>query len=184
MKKTTIRRFLQFTGHKKGDQMKKWWWLLLIIPVIVIWQAVLLYFDALSGEREMQGTAVKKAKEAVEGLDVTDVEHYYGTSAYQVVHGLNAEQEEVYVWVPITNKKDEKDIVTMKANEGWSKQRVKEHVLAERDPLDIIDIRLGMESGTPLWEVKYLDSEERYTYYYLDFQSGELIKRYSLKQKD
>ncbi|WLR53062.1 DUF5590 domain-containing protein [Bacillus tianshenii] len=159
--------------------MRKWWWLLLIIPIILVWQAAALYQDTLSSEKDLQAKAIAKAKQAVDDLTVTDVEHYYGNQPYQVVYGTS-NKESIYVWVPM-NKKGK--VITKKASEGWTKKRVKEHVMNEREPLNIIDIRLGMESGTPLWEVTYRDQQQRYTYYYLDFQSGELLKRYSLKTK-
>ncbi|WP_257063101.1 hypothetical protein [Priestia megaterium] len=44
-------------------------------------------------------------------------------------------------------------------------------------------MRLGIENKKPLWEVTYVDKDKKHlTYYYLDFSSGEFIKRYSLSQ--
>ncbi|OEH93418.1 DUF5590 domain-containing protein [Bacillus solimangrovi] len=160
--------------------MKKWWWLLLLIPFIVIWQSVNIYQSTLADEKVLHKQAEARAKKIVKGIKVNKVEHFHGKDSYQVVHAINEDGEAVYVWVPDNNKKKP---VIKKASEGWTEERVKEQVISERNPIEIIDIRLGMMSGTPLWEVKYVDNNDQYTYYYMNFQNGELVKRYSIKEK-
>ena len=40
-------------------------------------------------------------------------------------------------------------------------------------PKQIVKVKLGAENDIPLWEITYIDQEDRYTYYYLEFQNGE-----------
>ena len=67
-------------------------------------------------------------------------------------------------------------------NEGISQEKAVAKLTAERDPKEIVSVRLGMEKGLPLWEITYIDQENRYSFYYLSFEDGTFIRRYSFHQ--
>lgn len=55
----------------------------------------------------------------------------------------------------------------------------KEH---KSKPKEILKIKLGFENNIPLWEVTYIDDENRYSYYYLAFKDGQFLRRYSIEK--
>ena len=40
-------------------------------------------------------------------------------------------------------------------------------------PKEILKVKLGVENNIPLWEVTYIDDDNRYSYYNLAFQDGQ-----------
>lgn len=169
--------------------MKKWLLLLLAILLALVWKVTDIYINTYQHLNIEQQNAIEKAKKTNDLEKVENIEYYYGKTSYQVVYGNNKENESIIVWV---SEDETEDMIVRKATEGWTKEQVMEQVLKERDPMKIIDIRLGAELITntrtgkeevrPLWEVTYLDEQQRYTYYYLSFSDGSFLKRYSLKK--
>ena len=43
-------------------------------------------------------------------------------------------------------------------------------------------VKLGFENDVPLWEVTYIDDDNRYSYYYLEFKDGKFLRRYSIEK--
>jgi uncharacterized protein YpmB len=158
--------------------------------IIIIWQASHIYHVSISFQKNGENKAIAYAEEKVKALSsITDVEYYHGRLAYTVLYGTDDNKEDIIVWVP--DSKNGK-LITKKASEGWSMEKVKKYVIANQNPLKLIDIRLGAEvikdnrtnrtETTPLWEVTYIDQEKRYTYYFMKFVDGSFVKRYSLKK--
>ncbi|MFP3393521.1 peptidase M4, partial [Brevibacillus sp. SIMBA_076] len=49
-------------------------------------------------------------------------------------------------------------------------------------PKEILKAKLGFENNIPLWEVTYIDDDNRYSYYYLEFKDGNFLRRYSIEK--
>lgn len=169
---------------------KKWLFIIPLLLGIIIWQAFNIYFESISSKTKREQHAITYVNNNVKQLDViNEVEYYHGRLAYHVVYGTTDNNEQLIVWVPDSDKGE---MLIRKANEGWSKEKVKSFVLSNQNPLKLIDIRLGAElmmdnrtkktETTPLWEVTYIDQQNRYTYYFLKFIDGSFVKRYSLKK--
>jgi uncharacterized protein YpmB len=80
-------------------------------------------------------------------------------------------------------KSKKQTAVLKKASSGITKEKAISIVKNDKNPQEIKSVRLGIENKKPLWEVTYVDKDKKHlTYYYLDFSSGEFIKRYSLSQ--
>jgi uncharacterized protein YpmB len=161
--------------------MKKWLFIgAITVVTLFIWQAVFYYVEIFDKQQSLQEKATNRAFSETELQSIDDVDYYHGKHAYIVLFGVNEEGKELIVWVPEEN---EQDIVTKLAEEGWTEEDVKEYIKKERKVNKIRDIHLGIEDGRPLWEVIYLDEQNRYTYYYVNFENGEFLKRYSIKKK-
>jgi uncharacterized protein YpmB len=84
----------------------------------------------------------------------------------------------VAAWVPEKTG----NVIVKKIKSGVSKQEAIAKLKAERNPKEIISAKLGMEKGVPLWELTYIDDDNRYSFYYLSFKDGTFLKRYSFQQ--
>ncbi|WP_017755548.1 cell wall elongation regulator TseB-like domain-containing protein [Calidifontibacillus oryziterrae] len=169
--------------------MKKWLFFISLLLIFVIWQASYIYMESIGGLKKEEQDAISYAKKHTNLIQATDVEYYHGSSAYYIVYGRSKYNEDLIVWVPAS---EDGELLTRLVNQGWKKEKVRSHVMESQNPLEIIDIRLGAEvmkdnrtektEIIPLWEVTYIDQQNRYTYYFIKFIDGSFVKRYSLKK--
>ncbi|MBM7703326.1 DUF5590 domain-containing protein [Metabacillus iocasae] len=161
--------------------MKKWSILIIIfIIVIVSWQFASTYHQSVKGKQSDEEKAMVLADKKYQLKDVTNVQTYFGKDTFYIVKGTNNKGEKVIVWVPKDRKKH--DMIMKKEASGITQAQARSLVENERNPQEIKSVRLGMERKLPLWEITYIDEENRFTYYYVDFESGKFLKRYSLSQ--
>lgn len=137
-----------------------------------------LYHVTLADEFEWQNIASEIATEKANLVSINDVEFFHGKKSFQIVFGKDENGESVIVWVE--ESAENPFVLIKKANDGWTKAMVKDQIIQNRQPKKILDVRLGMKEKNPLWEATYIDQEDRFTYYYLDFETGSFLKRYSL----
>jgi uncharacterized protein YpmB len=155
--------------------------ILVVIFAIVTWQGVSFYNEITSVNASSEQRAASEAKEVFKLIEVSNVGFYHGTNSYQVVQGKNVEDEEIIVWV--SNNPKIKPF-SRKVSEGITKDKVKQLIDQQLEYKKIIDIRLGAENKVPLWEVTYIDQEDRYSFYYVAFKDGTYLnKKYNLKKE-
>ncbi|WP_078553311.1 DUF5590 domain-containing protein [Bacillus alkalicellulosilyticus] len=160
--------------------MKKWI-LLVVLLLFVIGSATAVYYyqtirSPLLEEKE-KITQFVLANGAV--TSISSINFYHGTEAYYVIEGQNAENESLIVWV----SEDLQSVITRKAEDGWSKEQVTDFAIQELQPAKLISIRLGMEQELPVYEITYINEDDRLAYYYITFRDGTYIQQYSLRRE-
>ncbi|QPA32955.1 cell wall elongation regulator TseB-like domain-containing protein [Thermaerobacillus caldiproteolyticus] len=158
--------------------MKKWGILFFILLCGVIWQAISVYHAALETKQSLQSKALERAKREVAFTDIDRVYTYYGEQAYVVFVGTGRNGKKYIVWVP--EKKGH--VVVKRADRGITEKEAVSKLKEERNPKRLISVKPGMEKGVPLWELTYIDEYNRYSFYYLSFEDGTFLKRYSFQQ--
>lgn len=166
--------------------MKKWVILAIILAIGLVWATFDLYANTRLGKTVGNQQAVNKASQEVQLKSVTSIDFYHGINSYEVVYGLNDNEEELAVLVP---NDSEQPLITVYLQEGWTKDQVHTFIKENRETVHIKSVRLGADEDirkanrkiVPLWEVIYIDQDGRYTFHYLDFYDGSLIKRFSLR---
>ncbi|WP_100372740.1 cell wall elongation regulator TseB-like domain-containing protein [Bacillus sp. FJAT-45037] len=106
-----------------------------------------------------------------------EISYYHGTKAYYVVAGIDEDGDESIVWV----NEDFTNSVQRKASEGITYEEALNHVRNDIDGSAVTNIRLGYTRGTPIYEIMYTDETERQGYYYVTFEDGTFLKRYSIR---
>ncbi|WP_026673080.1 cell wall elongation regulator TseB-like domain-containing protein [Alkalihalobacterium bogoriense] len=161
--------------------MKKWVFFGIVLFVVVIVSMSTYFYQTIRSpivaEKEVISNFI------IENTDVTivdTVEFYHGTESYFVIKGVNEQNENVIVWI---NKEDRDSIIVRNAADGITKEQVRSFALSELDPKKIISIRLGYENNRTVYEITYIDEEDRYSYYYMTFSDGTFVKRYSLRKE-
>ncbi|MCI0765763.1 DUF5590 domain-containing protein [Bacillus sp. TL12] len=158
--------------------MKKWIFAIIIVIVAIGLYGVHVYNATMEKKIPKKSKVVEIAKEKAKLTKVKNVEYYNGKSSYTVVQGVDEKGEKIIVWVP--EKKG--DVLVKKQSEGISEKDALQIVTKEQKPKQFLKVKLGAENNVPLWEVTYIDDENRYTYYYLAFQDGKFLKRYSIEK--
>ncbi|MFJ5757779.1 DUF5590 domain-containing protein [Neobacillus sp. NPDC093182] len=153
--------------------MKKIILFLVLLIVICVGIFVKVYANAQEPLNTAQEKAVSLANEKVEFSEVEDFHIYHGTETVSVLEGKNKKGENIIVWIPEKSKK----VIWDKRKNGISKEDAVQRLLEEKSPKKIISVKLGMENNIPLWEIYYRSENNLINYYYVDFKTGEWLKK-------
>ncbi|MBU8907285.1 cell wall elongation regulator TseB-like domain-containing protein [Desertibacillus haloalkaliphilus] len=159
--------------------MKKW---MLISSIVIIVVIVISSYFFYQSVREPLIVEQEKARHYLinEGVleTIETMDFYHGTHTYYVAKGYDSNQKEKIVWV------DEglEETFTRTGQDGLSEDDVRQLVSDELNVAKLISIRIGIEKRIPVYEVTYLDEDDRYSYYYMTFDDGTFMKRYSVKK--
>ncbi|EJS67266.1 peptidase M4 [Bacillus cereus] len=167
--------------------MKKWIFAIIIVIVASGIYGAYVYNKAMDKKIPKESKSVEIAKEKAKLTKVKSVDYYNGKSSYTVVQGTDEKGEQIIVWVP--DKKG--NVLVKKKSEGISEKEALQKLADQATgkgnepkpkPKQIVKVKLGAENDIPLWEITYIDQEDRYTYYYLEFQNGEYAAHYSIEK--
>lgn len=161
-------------------------WIIAGIMIICILFFGLFYYiyvttsDPLSAR---ENEAVNIARKETNLAAVKNIDFYHGSRSYQVIEGSDDAGKGVYVWVEELKEEQKEENVTARIvmkfkHEGITKEEVREIVDSELEMKELISIRLGMIGVTPIYEVTYIDEDDRHSFYYLSFEDGSYINRH------
>ncbi len=154
--------------------------IVVVFIISAIWILTSSYLSARdqyeNGHEQSKQFAMEKAKLKT----ISNIDTFSSDQKYHVITGKNNENETVYVW--ISNIEKGRKSVVKKKSTGITKNEALESVYEEHNPSEIISVKLGMDEGIPIWEVKYQDESERYTFDYVNFYDGKIIKHMAIKK--
>lgn len=153
--------------------MKKIILFLVLFIAICAGVFIKVYASAQEPLNAAEEKAVSLAKEKVELSEVEDFHIYHGTETVSVLEGKNKKGENIIVWIPEKSKK----VIWDKPKNGISKEDAVQRLMEEKSPKKIISVKLGMENNIPLWEIYYRSENNLINYYYVDFKTGEWLKK-------
>ncbi|WP_408006500.1 hypothetical protein ACJROX_17580 [Pseudalkalibacillus sp. A8] len=166
--------------------MKKTFYILGALLLVTLILGVSFYYYVSNDYGKSQQKSVALAKDRFNITEIKDIEHYYGShGAFDVIRA-KIDEEDSYVFMPLSKEKEAKVI---KVEDGWNVQRVKQYIQQELSPDDLISIRLGLEkyretsAFTPVWEIVYKQGAARYTFHYIRYKDGTFFKTYTMNQK-
>lgn len=155
--------------------------LFIIIVLIIsgIWILTSSYLSAREQYKDGHEQSREFALEEANLKSVNKIKTYSADQKYHVITGTNKENQKVYAW--ISNIEKGRKILIKKQSSGITKEEALETVYQEHNPAEIISVQLGMDEGIPIWEVKYQDEKERYTFDFVNFYDGKIIKHMAIK---
>jgi len=156
--------------------VKKW----IIISIVVILASsvgvISVYLNATKSLRNAEEKAIGIAQQETDLTDFHNFQLFNGEDTYYVLQAKNSRGDEVYVWI---TEEDRKTVVK-KASSGVDQEDAVKVVFADRDPEEIISVRLGMtkiqKTIRPAWEIYYRTENGHLNYYYVDFETGEKLR--------
>ena len=160
----------------------------IVIPLIIlgvliisgIWILTSSYLTARGQYEDGHEQSKQFAMEEANLKNISKINTFSSDQKYHVITATNIENEAVYGW--ISNIKKERKMIVKKKSAGITKNEALESVNEEHNPSEIISVQLGMDEGIPIWEVKYQDESDRYTFDYVNFYDGKIIKHMALKK--
>jgi uncharacterized protein YpmB len=153
--------------------MKKFIWIPVVILLFIFGLLIHTYMKATEPLKLAEQKAIKTAFAETKMVEVEDFQIYHGLERVSILQGKNKKGESIIVWIP----EDPKDLVVRKKSNGVSAKVAINKVKQLSQPTNIIDVRLGMEMGIPLWEIYYRSDSNLINYYHVDFETGEWLKK-------
>ena len=156
--------------------MKKWIIIISALFIVVVIGLITVYYNATKPLKIAEKKAIAIAKQETQLTDFEEFALYNGENTYFVLKAKNPKGEDVYVWIA------EKDnaLIIKRASDGVSKEEAVETVYANREPTEIISVRLGVvkiqKTIRPAWEIYYRTENGHSNYYYVDFDTGEKLR--------
>ncbi|MFC6038557.1 DUF5590 domain-containing protein [Paenisporosarcina macmurdoensis] len=140
----------------------------LVISLFVIWKAG----QPFSDERDKAELLVLK-EEKLKEVSVSEV--YNGSNTYVTVSGNDVDGKGKVVFVPITGKDLAIEEVMLK--DGISKKQAIDAVQTEFKVKEVLHTKLGWEQDNAVWEITFLNENDKLNYVYLLFEDGKWWKR-------
>lgn len=156
--------------------MKKWIVSGIITVLAAIGAMIAIYLSSTAPVKYAEEKAVKILKQETQLSDFSNFQLYNGEEAYYILKAKNEKDQAVYVWI---SEKDKK-ITTRQVSNGVKKDQAVKTVYADREPKEIISVKLGMariqKTDRPAWEIYYKTGNDNLNYYYVDFETGEKLR--------
>jgi len=157
---------------KREMIMKKGLLIFSILLIIIIGIISTIYLQAVKPVKTVEDKALNIAKEEAAITEIEDFNIYHGEEVFYIIQGKDQNGTQLIVWIPEEQSKP----VVKKASDGLSKQEAINKVMKEVDS-EIISVKLGMEEGIPLWEIHSRTSGNLLNYHYIEFETGEWLKK-------
>lgn len=159
--------------------MKKWAFIsVIVLLILIITQTIYLYLSASKPLVKAEERAIALIQDQLELNEIIDVTFFNGDEPYHVVHALDENSEEIIIWIPENNPED---LIVENAENGLTEEEVREYAYAQFDIKKLQNIRIGMKYNIPVWEITFIDTNDRYSFYYLQFNGETWIENYRLK---
>lgn len=153
--------------------MRKWVLSGIGILLLIIALFSIVYLRALNPVKLAEEKAIAAANKKVKLVEIQDVQIYNGNETYYVLKGINQQKQKVIVWVSAKNG----DVTVRKAKDGITQQQAVTKLLQEENPQKIISVKLAMIKKQECWEIYYLSHNNLINYYYVDFETGEWLRK-------
>jgi uncharacterized protein YpmB len=153
--------------------MKKWLMIISVLIILAVVATFVVYFKAVEPVKAAEEKAVLIAKEEVGLNSVNEFNIYNAEDTYYVLQGENKKGTKLVIWIPEKKGK----VIVKKASEGISKQQATKKVLEEIGSDEIISVKLGIESGVPIWEIHSRTKGNLLNYHSVVFETGEWVKK-------
>lgn len=149
---------------------------IIILFIVGIWQGFGFYSHINDPIQKSESEALRFLQESIDIDQINVADYYHGTESFHVFQLTDQDGDELIVWVPNTLE----TYVVKQRTEGISFEDVKQFIEKELSLKQLISIKLGMENSIPLYEITYIDQEDRLSYYFISFKTGTYLKHYHL----
>src|SRR5699024_7909216 len=120
-------------------------------------------------------------------LSETDVDTIEEMNRFQeeaifIAKGKDAEGKTWFVFVP-QDYEDSDDLLKYETTDLVSPSSIEDHWASECDQCELKKSSAAMMDDEPLWELTYLDADNRYVLAYFSFEDGSEVEKLKLQNK-
>lgn len=160
----------------------KWGTLILgIIILLTLSLAIWIYVDANSDRTAGHEDAAALAEQETELTRVEHISTYYGDREVHIVQGVNEADENGLVFIDLAEKTVLEEIFPTNA---LPIEEVKKQWENTCDSCTFRDIQYGYEENEPVYELTYIDGQNRYVMDYFTLRGDSFDQRFAFKKKE
>ncbi|MCA1009437.1 DUF5590 domain-containing protein [Halobacillus halophilus] len=149
--------------------------LLLLSGALVVWMYVSINKDLHAGE----DAARKMALNRTEIATVEEVSIYHGKSRVHIVKGKNQDGKDGLVFIDLSKN----EILNEQMNlEMITESKLRQSWRADCQNCTFKNIQLGYEEENPVYEITYVDTQNRYVFDYFNLNGERFDQRFAFKQ--
>lgn len=145
---------------------------LTLIMGIVVVLSIFIYTTSRQPLRQAKAETTAIAKENSDLITVNKFYWYNNKETYFSVSGVNKNEENLIV---IVEQKGGK-VLVLKPGDYITENEAKKIAYTEKKPKKMLETRIGLENGIPIWEVAYELENGRLGYYIVTVKDGKWVK--------
>ncbi|MRH42433.1 hypothetical protein GH741_07015 [Aquibacillus halophilus] len=172
------KQFLPFTA----PNWLKW----AVIALLVIFIGVITYLiDTYNEVQANRVSGFDESKEVAltetELVSIDVVSRFHGEKYYHVVLGRNDDGNIGVVYISMED--DDEEVLYFDLNSFVSEEEMLSNWRDACSGCNFLDINLAIDKEQPLWEIKYIDSKDRYVFEYYTVEDGSSYELYFRLQR-
>ena len=158
---------------------KKKWIILGVVLFLLLMLGLYCYYSyVMQDQWNEEEAAILAAKQYTSLTQVIDTSKSVWDEIYWVVHGKDAEQQEMLVWVTFgldgLPKEGESAVHSEYLANGTSKQQVKQLISRQLPNIEEVRLLPSVYNGEYVWQLFY-KQDQHYYYRFFRFSDGEQI---------
>lgn len=156
--------------------MKNWIkFFAIFLPILALSLIAIVGWKSFSPFHSVEKTAKAAVLNNNQLATVTDTYVYQGKQSYVTVIGKDDKGKKKAIFVSQNNSKEKPAEVFLK--DGISKKEAISEATKKGSVKKILHTKLGLEKPGVVWEITYLNNQDKLNYVYIMFENGQWWKR-------
>ncbi|UFU01277.1 DUF5590 domain-containing protein [Radiobacillus kanasensis] len=151
-----------------------------LILSLAIGYGIVIYNETMDNKTKGFEQSKQEALDQTALVSTDEVDRYHGEKFYHVVTGTTEDGERGFAFVP---QGDEKKPVRLLLEKNiMNEEEMMDQWMNTCSSCSFISLNMGVNGDTYLWEIKYIDDQDRYVFDYYNVMNGEKFGNYRLRQ--
>lgn len=163
---------LKIIRRKRWVSVKKFLTTLLIVMLLFILGVTTVVTRSLSPYNQAEAETTTIAQERANLAETDEFYWYNGNETFFTVTGTDTEGTPIIVIV----QQDGGAVEVVNQEEAISEQTAIEQTISREKPREILEARIGMYNGNPIWEVSFKQDNDTLGYAIFSLTSGEWVR--------
>ena len=146
--------------------------ILLLTLFLLFLAAASIFLVSVDPKIKKRNDALTMMAPTVEFSKVTKFYLFNTDTSFYTVMGENKEGNAIYAIIP----EEGGDVTILQQSAVVNEQEARSITLQDKPDVEVLEARLGLLNGEPVWEVNYRMSNQRIGYYYISAKNGKWIK--------
>lgn len=157
-------------------------YLALIFVILIIGYFFIIYYQILNDKHDGYDSAVNYILSETNVNEITDVTYFQEEDGYFIMSGIDDEAEQVFVYLLDKEPFVKTNVIIVSKNNFIAEDKLLASWQNECTNCELIDMTPAMIKGVPLWEITYIDENNRYVIEYKTKTNGEIYEQLRFTQ--